>query len=114
MLTWSRIRENQTVVAETNVQDGIGARIAASFASYVRQLAHQEANEIHGAYTHADESWQERSADDAVEGGRVRPAKGARSCHENECLRKSAFKWGCSPEVARPLVRHVGVKERQK
>jgi hypothetical protein len=59
-----------------------------------RQLADQEANEISGAYTHAAEFWQERRADDAVVGGRVRPAKGARSCHQNECLRKSAFKVG--------------------
>jgi hypothetical protein len=29
-----------------------------------RQLANQEANEIHGAYTHAAEFWQERRADD--------------------------------------------------
>ncbi len=41
--------------------------------------------------------WQERRADDAVVGGRVRPAKGARSCHQNECLRKSAFKVGLLP-----------------
>jgi hypothetical protein len=57
----------------------------------------QEANEIRGAYTHAAEFWQERCADDAVVGGRVRPAKGARSCHENECLRKSAFNVGLLP-----------------
>ena len=41
-----------------------------------RQLAHQEANEIRGAYTHAADFWQERRADDAVVDGRVRPAKG--------------------------------------
>jgi hypothetical protein len=35
-------------------------------------------------------------ADDAVVGGRVRPAKGARSCHQNECLRIASSKWGCS------------------
>ncbi|MGY3696077.1 hypothetical protein ACVIGA_006157 [Bradyrhizobium sp. USDA 3240] len=34
-----------------------------------RQLAHQEANEIRGTYTHASEFWQERRADDAVVGG---------------------------------------------
>ena len=79
-----------------------------------RQLAHQEANVIRGAYTHAAEFWQERRADEAVVGGRVRPAKGARSFHQNECLRKSAFKVGLLPQIARPLVRHVGVKERQK
>ncbi len=28
--------------------------------------------------------------------------------------RKSAFKVGLLPQVASPLVRHVGVKERQK
>ena len=39
-----------------------------------RQLAHQEENEIRGAYTHAAEFWQAR-ADDAVVGGRARPAK---------------------------------------
>jgi hypothetical protein len=63
-----------------------------------RQLAHQQANEIRGAYNHAAESWQERRADDAVVGRRVRPAKRARSCHQNECLRKSAFKVGLLPK----------------
>ena len=43
-------------------------------------------------YAHAAEFWQERRVDDAVVGGRVRPAKGARSCHQNERLRKSTFK----------------------
>ena len=57
----------------------------------------QEANEIRGAYTHAAEFWQERRADDAEVGGRVQPAKGARSCHQNERLRKSAFKMGLLP-----------------
>ena len=29
--------------------------------------------------------------------GRVRPAKEVQSCHQNECLRKSAFKVGLLP-----------------
>jgi len=51
-----------------------------------RVAASKEANEVRGAYTHAAEFWQKRRADDAVVGGRVRPAKGVRSCHQNECL----------------------------
>ena len=54
-------------------------------------------NPAQNGATHAAEFWQERRADDAVAGGRVRPAKGARSCHQNECLRKSAFKVGLLP-----------------
>ena len=49
------------------------------------------------AYTNAAEFWQERRVDDAVVDGRVRPAEGARSCHQNECLRKSPFNIGLLP-----------------
>jgi integrase len=64
-------RDNRLPAAARDEQDtGCGIRSTASVLlnesgkwhadAIERQLAHQEANEIRGAYTHAAEFWQER------------------------------------------------------